>query len=203
MIPFLNRLRRVTTISSPRKRLRGQRAQKNRMGCESLETRVLLSAITGTIYDDVDSSGTKTNKDNTLGGWQVYVDLDNSGTLNNRVDGTPEPSALANSGGDYTINMNGLPTGTYRVTEIVQPGWSPTAPTSRDVAFTSGQDSNKIDFFNFAGGDIVGTVWNDINADGIRAVDPLTGEFTDPGLEGWTVFIDMKPAGGGGLEWHP
>jgi uncharacterized protein (DUF2141 family) len=203
MIPFLNRLRRVTTISSPRKRLRGQRAQKNRMGCESLETRVLLSAITGTIYDDVDSSGTKTNKDNTLGGWQVYVDLDNSGTLNNRVDGTPEPSALANSGGDYTINMNGLPTGTYRVTEIVQPGWSPTAPTSRDVAFTSGQDSNKIDFFNFAGGDIVGTVWNDINADGIRAVDPLTGEFTDPGLEGWTVFIDMKPAGGGGLNGIP
>ncbi|MEZ6039830.1 MAG: Ig-like domain-containing protein [Planctomycetaceae bacterium] len=173
------------------------------MGCESLETRALLSAITGTIYEDVDSSGTKTGPDNTLGGWQVYVDLDNSGTLNSRADGTPEPSVFANSGGDYTINMNGFPTGTYRVAEIVQPGWSPTAATSRDVAFTSSQDSNKVDFFNFAGGDIVGTVWNDLNADGIRAVDPITGEFTDPGLEGWTVFIDMKPAGGGGLNGIP
>ncbi len=203
MMSYLSRLRRAVCLSNHRSRPRTNGLRRNRKVCEMLESRIVLSAITGTIYDDVDSSGTKTGGDNTLGGWQVYVDLDNSGTLNNRADGTLEPSVFANSGGDYTINMGVLPTGTYRVSEIVQPGWSPTAPTSRDVAFTSGQDSNKIDFFNFAGGDIVGTVWNDLNADGIRAVDPLTGEFADPGLEGWTVFIDMKPAGGGGLNGIP
>ena len=117
----------------------------------------------------------KTGGDNTLGGWQVYVDLDNSGTLNNKADGTPEPSVFANAGGDYTINMNGLPTGLYRISEVVQPGWTPTVPASRDVAFTAGKDSDKIDFFNFAGGNIVGTVWEDLNQDGIRATDPVTG----------------------------
>ncbi len=203
MVSFLNQLRRVAGLSNARKRPRIQRSKKSTVALESLETRVLLSAITGTIYDDVDSSGTKTGPDNTLGGWQVYVDLDNSGTLNNKADGTPEPSAIANAGGDYTINMNAFPTGLYRVTEVVQPGWTPVTPASRDVTFIAGNDLNKIDFFNFAGGDIVGTVWNDINADGVRAVDAGTGAFTDPGLEGWTVFIDMKPAGGGGLNGIP
>ena len=197
MVSFLDQLRGVAKLTGTRRRIRPQRAKNNTLACESLETRVLLSAIAGTVYDDVDSSGTKTGPDNTLGGWRVYVDLDNSGTFNNKADGTPEPSATANSGGDYTINMNGIPTGLYRVSEVVQPGWTPTRPASRDVTFTSGQDLNKIDFFNFAGGEIVGTVWNDLNADGIRDVHPVTGVFTDRGLEGWTVFLDLKPAGGG------
>ena len=200
MVSFLNQLRRVAGLSNARKRPRTQRSKKSTVALESLETRVLLSAITGTVYDDVDSSGTKTGQDNTLGGWQVYVALDNSGTLNNKADGTLEPSAKANAGGDYTINMKSLPTGLYRVTEIVQPGWTPTTPASRDVVFTAGKDLNRIDFFNFAGGDIVGTVWNDLNADGVRAVDAGTGAFTDPGLEGWTVFLDLKPDGGGGVN---
>ena len=156
-----------------------------------MESRILLSAITGTIYDDVDSSSTKTGPDQTLGGWRVYVDVDQNGMLNTLPDGTPtEPFADANAGGDYTINMNSRATGVYRVSEIVQPGWTPTAPASRDIAFTAGNDSDKVDFFNFAGGNIVGTVWEDLDKDGIRAA-------TDPGLVGWTVFLDLKPAGGG------
>ena len=197
---FLSGLRSVAGLSRRQRRSRALRSQSARAGSEWLETRVLLSAITGTIYDDVDSSGTKTGPDNTLGGWQVYVDLDNSGTLNNKADGTPEPSAIANSGGDYSINMNAFPTGLYRVSEVVQPGWTPTVPASRDAAFIAGEDLNKIDFFNFAGGNIVGTVWNDLNEDGIRATDPVTGVFTEPGLAGWTVFLDQKPVDGGGLN---
>ncbi len=76
--------------------------------------------------------------------------------------------------------MNSFPNGLYRVAEVVQSGWTPTAPASRDVAFTAGNDSNKVDFFNFGGGNIVGTVWEDLNQDGIRATDPTTGAFTDP-----------------------
>ena len=29
------------------------------------------------------------------------------------------------------------------------------------------------------------------NADGVRAVDPVTSEFTEPGIAGWTIFIDL------------
>ncbi len=72
MVSFLYQLRRVAKLTGPRRRIQAQRAKKNTLACESLETRVLLSAITGTIYDDVDSSGTKTGGDNTLGGWQVF-----------------------------------------------------------------------------------------------------------------------------------
>lgn len=203
MVALLDQLCRVGKLTGSRRRVRTQRGKKDSLACESLEMRVLLSAITGTIYDDADSSGSKTGGDNTLSGWQIYVDIDNSGTLNNRADGTPEPSAFGNSGGDFTINMNSMPTGVYRVAEIVQPGWTPTAPASREVEFTAGRDSDKIDFFNFAGGNIVGTVWEDLNQDGIRATDPVTGAFTDPGLAGWTVFLDMKPDGGGSRNGIP
>ncbi len=197
---FLAGLRSVAGLSRRQRRSKVVRSQSARAGSESLESRIVLSAITGTVYDDADSSGTKTGPDNTLAGWQVYVDLDNSGTFNNKADGTPEPSAIANGGGDYSINMNGFPTALYRVSEVVQPGWTPTMPASRDVAFIAGEDLNKIDFFNFAGGNIVGTVWNDLDEDGVRATDPGTGAFTEPGLAGWTVFLDLKPVDGGGLN---
>ncbi len=200
MIQFLSQIRRVVQSQNPRTRSRTSKSRKNQFELENLEPRIVLSAITGTIYDDADASGTKTGPDNTLGGWQVYVDLDSSGTLNKKADGTLEPSVFANAGGDYTINMNGFPSGLYRVSEVIHPGWTPTVAASRDVSFTAGKDSNKIDFFNFGGGNIVGTVWEDLNQDGFRATDPGTGTFTDPGLAGWTVFLDLKPAVGGGIN---
>ena len=156
---------------------------------EALEIRRLLAAdINGTIYDDVDSNGIKSGPDNTLGGWTAFVDIDQNGVLNNLPDGTSEPYAVANNGGDYTINMAGRPSGTYRVAEVLQSGWVPTAPASRDVSFTAGQSTDLVDFFNFAGGNIEGTVWNDVNQDQTR-------DATEPGLEGWTVFLDINTNG--------
>ncbi len=150
--------------------------------------RLLAADINGTIYEDVDSNGIKSGQDNTLGGWTAFVDIDQNGVLNNLPDGSPEPSAVANAGGDYTINMAGRPSGVYRVSEVLQAGWVPTAPASRDVTFNAGQSTNKIDFFNFAGGTIEGTVWNDLNQNKVR-------DIADPGLAGWTVFLDINTNG--------
>ncbi len=194
MIPFLSQIRRAVQSQNSHMRSRTSKSRKNLFELENLEPRIVLSAITGTIYDDVDSSGTKTGGDNTLGGWQVFLDLDGSGTLNNQADGSPEPSAFAGTGGDFTINMNAMPTGLYRVTEIVQPGWTPTAPATQDVSFTAGRDYDKIDFFNFAGGSIVGTVWEDLNQDGIRATDPVTDAIASSGFEITTVATGAQPA---------
>ncbi len=155
---------------------------------ESLEKRQLLAAeIVGTFYEDVDSSRTKTGPDGTLGGWVAFVDIDRNGVLNDLPDGTREPNATANGGGDYKINMTGIPSGIYRVTEELQAGWTPTAPAYRDVSFNAGQ-SLKVDFFNFAGGTIEGIVWNDVNQNKTR-------EASDPGLAGWTVFLDINTNG--------
>lgn len=175
---------------SNRKRLPRKRLPRKRgLRLETLEQRQLLAGdINGTFYEDVDSSRTKTGPDNTLGGWVAFVDIDQNGVLNALPDGSLEPSAVANAGGDYTINMSGRPSGTYRVSEVLQAGWTPTAPLSREVSFDAGQSTNKIDFFNFAGGTIEGTVWNDLNQNKVR-------DIADPGLVGWTVFLDINNNG--------
>ncbi len=165
--------------------------QKRGLRFETLELRRLLAAdINGTFYEDVDRNGIKSGPDNTLAGWTAFVDIDRNGVLNNLPGGASEPFAVSGSGGDYVINMNGQPTGVYRVSQILQADWTPISPVSRDVVFTAGQSTNKIDFFNFAGGTIEGIVWQDLNQDGIR-------DDTDPGLAGWTVFLDLPPVGGG------
>ena len=146
------------------------------------------TTIGGTVYEDLDSNGVKSAGENGIPGWTVYLDLDNSGTLNTDAVGTPEPSAVTDVDGDYLIRY--LKPGIYRVSEVVQTGWSATAPVSHDVLVTKDKDT-KADFFNFGGGDIVGTVWNDLDTDGVRGVDPATGEFIEPGLAGWTVFLDL------------
>ncbi|MFO0879046.1 MAG: SdrD B-like domain-containing protein [Gemmataceae bacterium] len=145
--------------------------------------------ITGTVYEDLDSNGVRNNGENGISGWTVYLDLDQDGTFNRDAAGDLEPNAVTNKDGDFIINH--LLPGTYRLGEVVQPGWVATAPLSQDVTVENNRET-RANFFNFSGGDIVGTLWNDLNADGVRDTDPTTGEFTEPGLEGWTVFLDFN-----------
>jgi hypothetical protein len=153
---------------------------------EQLEVRELLAAdITGTVYEDVDRSGTRTNGENGVSGWTVFLDTNGDGTLQ-----AGEPSAITNQDGDYTFR--GLAPGNYRVTEVVREGWEATSAVSLDIVLADNTTARNVDFFNFSGGDITGTVWNDLDNDGERNVDPSTGEFTDPGLRGWTVFLDLN-----------
>ena len=189
MIKYLSRLRRALRSQHSNSRSRADGFPETSLSSEVLESRLLLSAIVGTVYDDVNFNGVLDNGENGLANWIVYLDLDNSGTRNNKADGTPEPSARTNVDGDYTIN--GVLPGSYRVAEVVKAGWTPTTPASKDVKVTSTADS-VANFFNFAGGSIVGTVWNDLNADGIRGAGGSPGTFSDPGLAGWTVFLDIN-----------
>ncbi len=61
---------------------------------------------------------------------------------------------------------------------------------------TANETTNGIDFANFTvlNGGILGTIWNDLNRDGIRNT-ALSGEFIDPGLSGWTVALDLNRNG--------
>ncbi|MFO0954167.1 MAG: SdrD B-like domain-containing protein [Isosphaeraceae bacterium] len=168
---------------------------------EALETRLVLSwptvaqalsgnastVLSGVVYDDLDANGKKTPGENGIKGWTVYIDLDHSGTLNTDANGVPEPTSVTNIDGIYTFSK--LVPDTYRVSQVVQPGWEATSPASQDLTAVLNR-TVKADFFDFSGGAIDGTVWNDLNADGIRDTGP-GGEFTDPGLPGWTVFLDL------------
>ena len=139
----------------------------------------MAAEIFGTLYDDVDRSGTRNNGENGLSGWTVFLDLNRNDTRD-----AGEPTTLTDRNGDY--RLTGLAAGNYRVAEILVPGWTPTSPISKDVSVATDQKS-RADFFVFGGGDVRGTVWNDLNNDGI--LDP-----TEPGLAGWTVFLDRSPA---------
>ena len=174
------------------------RSHRRSLRFESLEGRLVLAsvlggsadtAIVGTICSDLNANGVRDGGEDGLADWTVYLDLNNSGTLDNDADGTPEPSTATNSDGDYRIF--GLLPGVYRISEVVQTSWSPTAPVSQDVLVVDGKDT-KADFFNFGGGDIVGTIWNDLNDDGVRDTDPVTGALIEPGLADWTVFLDLN-----------
>ena len=204
LIDFAFIISRASATRVSRKRRENKlRPWRGNMATESLEVRTLLSplvasvlagtaatAVTGTVYEDLDSNGIKSDGENGVGGWVVYLDLDNSGTHNNDAAGTEEPSSTTNGDGDYSIDH--LMPGNYRVAEVVQPGWSSTATVSRDVVVEADQETQKVDFFNFAGGDIVGTVWNDLDDDGVLGTDPVT----DPGLANWTVYLDLNDSMG-------
>jgi hypothetical protein len=180
-----------------------RKANRSCLGLESLEGRIVLASplvsyvlsgtadttVVGTVYDDVDKSGDRTNGENGVSGWTVYLDLDNSGTLNRDVAGDLEPSAVTNQDGDFVIDH--LMPGTYRLTEVMQSGWEATAPMFQDVTIVRNRDTPS-DFFNFSGGDIVGVLWNDLDQDGNRATDPSTGAYSEPGLANWTVFLDLN-----------
>jgi autotransporter-associated beta strand protein len=144
--------------------------------------------LTGVVYEDLDANGVRNNGENGIPGWTVYLDLDNSGTRNVDAAGTPEPATATDSDGMFVIDH--LVPGTYRVAEIVADGWWPTAPMFLDVT-VAGERETRADFVNFGPGTIDGTVWSDLDNDGVRDIDLTSGAFVDPGLPGWTVFLDL------------
>jgi len=152
---------------------------------ETLETRSLMAAeIFGTLYADNDRTGGKTGPDEALRGWRVYIDTNRNGAFD-----TGEKSSVTNVDGEY--RLTGLLGGTYPVAVEVKPGWIPTTAAQRNVAVQTDK-TTRSDFFAFAGGDLTGTVWSDFGNDGTRDRDPDTGDFTDPGLGGWTVYLDRN-----------
>ena len=166
---------------------RRDRARQSRrtMLLESMETRKLMAAeVFGTIYEDLNQNGTKDPSEDGLAGWVVYLDSNQDGAF-----GAGEPSDVTNIDGDYSFT--GLSGGSYRVAEVVEAGWSPTSPISKDVSVEPDKKV-RADFFNFAGGNISGVVWNDLDEDGSRLLDPETGEFLEPGLSGWTIYLDLN-----------
>ncbi len=145
---------------------------------------MLAANLIGTIYEDVDRSGDRNNGENGVVGWTAYLDLNRDNTLT-----VGEPTAITNIDGDYRFNS--ITDGTYKVGIVIQAGWVSTSPESLEVVVgTSG--NVRANFFVFSGGDITGTIWNDFNHNGIRAIHPTSGAFEEPGLEGWTVFLDLN-----------
>jgi protocatechuate 3,4-dioxygenase beta subunit/uncharacterized protein (DUF2141 family) len=129
----------------------------------------------------------------------------------------PEEPGLAgwrielNGGQDYRITykdgtylFNDLPPGTYTVSEVQQPGWAATTPTSATVQVQRGEVHN-VHFGNrLLTGEIQGFKFNDLNRNGqldegepfldgweIQLVDPARSATTS--AAGWFSFGNLTP----------
>lgn len=135
-------------------------------------------SISGVKYNDVNGNGIKDIGDLGIPGWTITL-TGPSGTV----------SKVTGPNGEY--KFDGLLIGTYTVSETMPSGYIQTAPavsTTGSATYivpisTSGQDVPDQDFGNFKLGEVYGSKFEDLNANGIRD----SGEV---GLAGWNITIN-------------
>ncbi len=142
-----------------------------------------LSAVVGTVYNDVNGDGTQTGGEPGISG--VTVQLVNPST------GTVVGTTTTDANGNY-IFVNVTP-GPYMVKETTPAGFSPTTPTSVPVSAPPGAPASA-DFGNQQLGTVNGTVFYDANGNGVRdsGQQNVTAELGIPG-----VTITLKNATNG------
>jgi hypothetical protein len=80
-----------------------------------------IGSIQGRKWLDLDSDGVADDGESGMAGWTIFADLDDDGTHD-----IGEPFAITDETGGYEIA--GLAPGTYRVVEVLVPGWLQTFP---------------------------------------------------------------------------
>lgn len=89
---------------------------------EMLERRQLLAAVSGTLWEDLNTSRTRDGNEQGLAGWTVFID-----TNRNRVLDAGEFSTITDANGNYTFDN--IPAGTYYLGAVLQPGFGQTYPS--------------------------------------------------------------------------
>ena len=141
-------------------------------------------SVNGVVFDDADGNGTQSAGEPGIAGWPVFIDSNQNGLLD-----AGEPNTLTDASGGY--GFTGVPYGPTVVREVVAANWVTTSPAtgSRSFLQLNGTATGGMNFGNRERiGTITGTVWNDVNGNGLR--DP--GE---AGQAGTTVYLDLDRDG--------
>ena len=136
----------------------------------------------------------KVNGQSPNGTWTLNVAdvaADDTGTLNSWSLHfiTGEASTVTDSAGNYSFTN--LAAGSYHVREILQSGFTQTAPPRGvyDLTLDGTSNASNQNFGNFQPpGTISGTLFNDLNSNG-------TQDSGEPPLAGWTVYVDANGNG--------
>lgn len=138
------------------------------------------ATIAGTIFNLASGSGTGAS----LAGFTVYADLKNDGSLD-----VGDPSATTDAAGNY--QLTGLSAGTYLIRIVPDPGWRETFSSgdgSQSATLTASQSLTGVNFNVTRLGMLLGSVFNDANADGVLNAHEAS-------LSGWQVYIDRGNTG--------
>jgi hypothetical protein len=150
------------------------------------------ASISGTVFDDANGDGVQDDGETGIAGITVYNDANNNGKLD-----PGELTTTTDVNGNYSFT--GLTAGNYKIREVIPTGWKQITP-SNNYGWTLTLSANQtLTGKNFGeeitttpppptGGSISGSVFNDLNGNGILN----TGE---TGLSGWTVFLDTNNDG--------
>jgi hypothetical protein len=130
------------------------------------------SGVRGSKFYDMNNDGQWDIGEPGLSGWVIELVGDNNTTL----------TTTTNANGSYWFM--GIPTGTYTITEQIQPGWTqtyPPAPGNHVVVFTPPQMIGDLNFGNYIQpGEIHGQKFHDQDGDGVK-------DANEPGLPNWTI----------------
>jgi hypothetical protein len=137
--------------------------------------------ISGTVFDDTNGDATGQAGESGVGGFTVFMDANNNGVL----DG-PELSTLTLTDGSFAFNNLG--TGSYRVRVITPNGRLRTTTLPDVIAATSGLTSTTTLFGMFTTITVSGSVFNDVNGDGVR-------QGGEAALPSRSVFLDNNSNG--------
>jgi protocatechuate 3,4-dioxygenase beta subunit len=138
-----------------------------------------LVTYSGTVFNDLNGSGSYQMGDPGLAGWTVEL-IQNGNVI-----------ATTTSAADGSYSFSGITAGNYLIEEVNQAGWYQTDPVDPpgwySLTANSGSSMSGLNFGNFALVNVTGNVYNDTNGNG--KLDP--GE---PPLQGWTINL-TNPAG--------
>jgi 6-phosphogluconolactonase (cycloisomerase 2 family) len=148
--------------------------------------------VRGSVYNDIDDDGFLDTNEVGISGLTIYVDVDNSNSLT-----VGDLSTTTDASGSYEL-FGLVPLATYAIRAALQPGMHINYPSVANnhswmIPLSPGEVIRTANFlihegFGGASSQVSGTVFQDIDADGIK--DP--GE---PGVSGRTVYLDVNDNG--------
>ncbi len=143
----------------------------------------LPASITGTVWEDRDSDGTRDAGEDGIAGQVVYIDANNNGVRDGNED-------FVTTGADGSYTFTNLMPGNYLIRVDIAPDDEITDPVTgvRNIVVESGEDAVGADFGLARPASIGGVVYNDLNGNG-------TFDAGDTPRSGVTVWLDLNDDG--------
>jgi uncharacterized delta-60 repeat protein len=150
-----------------------------------MKLRSTPGTVSGIVYNDVNGDGTIEKGETPAAGQQVYLDFDSNG-----VRGSNEPIVTTDKNGKFTFANIGP--GSYELRMVLPAGTRLSSSTLgyRRVSVVSSQTTASQRMLFTSRALISGTVFDDINSDGIQEI--ADGE---DGTEDLTILVDLNGNG--------